>query len=73
MHPDRCVLITPTEVVSETGFQDIELWHADLGSLASVNALKAKVDALDRLDILVENAGVAMWEHHLSNDGYEQS
>lgn len=61
------------ELISETGFQNVELWIVDLGSLESVRSIKAKIDALDRLDILVENAGVALMDFELSKDGYEQT
>ncbi|KAL0567399.1 hypothetical protein V5O48_014591 [Marasmius crinis-equi] len=58
---------------SETGFQNVELWIADFGSFESVKALKSKIDALDRLDILVENAGIAAYDYAETKDGWESS
>lgn len=37
----------------------IEVWELDLGSYASVKAFAKKAEGLDRLDVLVENAGMA--------------
>ncbi|KAL0567714.1 hypothetical protein V5O48_014286 [Marasmius crinis-equi] len=42
-------------------------------SFDSLKALKDKIDALDRLDILVENAGISPPEHELTKDGWETS
>ncbi|KAL0573163.1 hypothetical protein V5O48_008794 [Marasmius crinis-equi] len=60
-------------IKAETGFANIELWTADFGSFESVKALKDKIDALDRLDILVENAGIASQEYETTTDGWETS
>ena len=57
----------------QTGYKDVELWLADLGSFESVKSLKSKIAALERLDILVENAAVIPTEHSLAKDGYEQT
>lgn len=47
---------------------------ADLASLADVRALAQHVlTAYDRLDVLINNAGVFMQQRHLSPDGYELS
>ncbi|KAJ8074042.1 hypothetical protein PM082_012333 [Marasmius tenuissimus] len=58
-------------VKTETGFDRIELWVSDLSSFDSVRSVKDKIDALERLDIIVENAGVAMGEYKLTEDGWE--
>ncbi|KAF9255372.1 NAD(P)-binding protein [Marasmius fiardii PR-910] len=57
---------------AETNFENIELWLMDLASFDSVRAVKAKVDKLERLDILVENAALATLKYDV-NDGWERS
>lgn len=39
----------------------IEVWELDLGSFDSVKAFAKKCESLDRLDVVIENAGVAMY------------
>ncbi|KAK1216298.1 hypothetical protein PQX77_021085, partial [Marasmius sp. AFHP31] len=56
---------------SETGFQNIELWILDLGSFSSIVAIKDKIDRLERLDMLVENAAVCMYQYEVTGDGWE--
>ncbi|KAL0068498.1 hypothetical protein AAF712_004576 [Marasmius tenuissimus] len=58
---------------TDTGFQNIELWIVDLTSFQSVKAIKDKVDQLERLDILVENAAIATSEYQLTGDGWDDS
>ncbi|KAL0571588.1 hypothetical protein V5O48_010367 [Marasmius crinis-equi] len=60
-------------VKTETGFANLELWTADFASFDSVKALKDKIDALDRLDILVENAGIVAAEYETTKDGWEST
>jgi retinol dehydrogenase 12 len=57
----------------ETGFQEIELKLLDQSSFASVRAFADTLDTeLDRLDILVENAGVlSQQKPFLTEDGWE--
>ena len=57
----------------ETGFQEIELKLLDQVSFASVRAFADALDQeLDRLDILVENAGVlSQQKAFLTEDGWE--
>ncbi|KAF7905215.1 uncharacterized protein EAF01_005736 [Botrytis porri] len=38
----------------------VEVWQVDLTSYASVKAFCVKVDQLDRLDVMLENAGLAV-------------
>lgn len=58
---------------SETGRQDAgELWELDLASLDSVEAFARRISALDRLDALIANAGVATSEFKLV-EGVETS
>ncbi|KAL0575832.1 hypothetical protein V5O48_006140 [Marasmius crinis-equi] len=61
------------ELKAETGFQNTETWTADLSSFASVRALKEKIDQLERLDILIENAGIFMWNYETTHDGWENT
>ncbi|KAF9260787.1 short-chain dehydrogenase [Marasmius fiardii PR-910] len=58
---------------TETKFKEIELWIMDLASFDSVKAIKERVDKLERLDILVENAGVTTLKYDLTPDGWERS
>ncbi|KAF9254734.1 short-chain dehydrogenase [Marasmius fiardii PR-910] len=55
----------------ETGFQNVELWTMDYSSFESVKATKEKIDALDRLDILVENAALTSYDYEVTKDGWE--
>ncbi|KAL0571121.1 hypothetical protein V5O48_010840, partial [Marasmius crinis-equi] len=59
------------QLKAETGFQNVDLWVSDLTSFESVTSVKDKIDALERLDILVENAGVAMDEYVVTKDDWE--
>ncbi|KAL0566976.1 hypothetical protein V5O48_015024, partial [Marasmius crinis-equi] len=60
-------------IKSDTGFQNIELWIADFASFDSVKALKGKIDTLERLDILVENAAILSYDYEETKDGWESS
>ena len=44
---------------------------ADLASLAQVRELAGRLSALDRIDVLVNNAGLVLGEHRITPDGYE--
>lgn len=51
---------------SETGRKDVgEVWELDLTSLDSVEAFARRVNELDRLDAIIENAGVVMTKFQL--------
>ncbi|KAK1225846.1 hypothetical protein PQX77_011208 [Marasmius sp. AFHP31] len=56
-----------------TGDGAIEFWTSDLGSFESVLRVKEKIDALERLDVLVENAGVAVGGYERTRDGWENT
>ncbi|KAK1232147.1 hypothetical protein PQX77_004718 [Marasmius sp. AFHP31] len=58
---------------TETGFQNVEAWAVDFSSFDSVKAVETKIAKLERLDILVENAGVAMYDYEVTKDGWETS
>lgn len=59
------------EVTSYEGA--LEVWELDLGSFDSVKAFAARCAALDRLDMLVENAGIATQDWVLTKDGWEST
>lgn len=46
----------------------IEVWELDLASRASVKAFAARAGTLDRLDIVIENAGVLSHEFSIAED-----
>ncbi|KAH8882868.1 NAD(P)-binding protein [Thozetella sp. PMI_491] len=50
----------------------VELWPLDLGSFESVKQFCRRADELPRLDILVENAGIAIGTHHFM-EGFEST
>ncbi|KAF3937510.1 hypothetical protein ABW19_dt0205209 [Dactylella cylindrospora] len=50
-----------SEIEKATGKKGIaEVWHLDLSSYDSVQTFAKKVESLDRLDAIIENAGVAL-------------
>lgn len=52
----------------------VEVWPLDLASFDSVKAFAARANKeLDRLDILLENAGVGESPYTTTNDGWETS
>ena len=62
------------DIRRETGSSALDLLIADMSSLASVRALAAHVEQrYPRLDVLVNNAGAALWEHKLSAEGIEMT
>src|SRR3954470_4575408 len=61
-----------TEAAARSGSDDIETALADFASLAEVRALAETVLARhDRLDLLVNNAGIIAPRYQQSRDGYE--
>ncbi|KAF9258503.1 short-chain dehydrogenase [Marasmius fiardii PR-910] len=62
-----------TKLKSETGLENVELWIMDLMLFESVKATKEKVDKLERLDILVENASVGRYVYEVTPDGWEST
>jgi NAD(P)-dependent dehydrogenase (short-subunit alcohol dehydrogenase family) len=68
--PDRLDLVR--KEIAATAANEPHAYLADLASLDEVRGLAAEVTAAnDRIDVLVNNAGVAMLERHLSRDGHE--
>jgi NAD(P)-dependent dehydrogenase (short-subunit alcohol dehydrogenase family) len=63
---------TPEEAREETGSEKLGSYLADLSSLGEVRALAEQVlTEQDRLDVLVNNAGVIAEERRESEDGYQ--
>ena len=60
------------EAQQESGGSNIELMTLDLGSFDSIRAFASDFKAkYDRLDVLVNNAGVITIKRELTQDGYE--
>lgn len=60
------------EIKEATNFHNVELFLLDLASYGSVNAFCEKVERdVPRLDILVENAALALAEFTRTPDGWE--
>jgi dehydrogenase/reductase SDR family protein 12 len=62
------------EVIDQTGNPNVRLEVVDLSSLAAVRDFAARfLEREDRLDVLINNAGVLLPERQLSADGIELS
>ena len=46
----------------------VEVWHLDLSSYGSVKEFAARIRTLDRLDAVVENAGIATFKYVTAED-----
>ncbi|KAF9269318.1 short-chain dehydrogenase [Marasmius fiardii PR-910] len=80
--PEKLIIVVRNEekgrkacdrLKSETDFQNIELWIVDLGSFESIKGIKGKIDQLERLDILVENAAALFTTYNETEDGWEST
>jgi NAD(P)-dependent dehydrogenase (short-subunit alcohol dehydrogenase family) len=57
-----------------SGSDDVEVMPLDLARLASVGDLVATfADRFDRLDVLINNAGITMKSRHETEDGNEMT
>ncbi|KAK0476366.1 hypothetical protein IW261DRAFT_1339715 [Armillaria novae-zelandiae] len=82
MNPARLILTARDEakgkralakIQAETGYSKAELWIIDLANFSSVTAFADKAEReLDRLDILIENAGIATWQYE-EVEGWEKT
>ncbi|KAK0214489.1 hypothetical protein IW262DRAFT_274804 [Armillaria fumosa] len=82
MNPARLVLTARdgtkakkalTEIQADTGYTRAEFWILDLANFASLVAFADRIDLeLERLDILVENAGIATWDYE-QVEGWEKT
>lgn len=62
------------ELKHETGNSNIALEIADLSSLTSISDCAQKIcQSYDRLDVLINNAGVMLHSRELSSDGFEKT
>lgn len=60
-------------ISKEQLYENIQVEPLDLASLGSVNAFGGRfLDAYDRLDILMNNAGIMTTPYGLTEDGFEQ-
>ena len=60
--------------LAATGNRHVTWVAADFGSLAEVRAMAERVHHdCPRLDVLINNAGIAVRDRHLSADGYEST
>ncbi len=50
---------------------DVQVWHVDMASFASVKEFVARCDALPRIDGVAMNAGVLGGTWQLTEDGHE--
>ena len=63
---------TREDIGSETGNEKLGSYLADFSSLVAVRGLAARIiSEQDRLDVLVNNAGVIVPEREESEDGFE--
>jgi NAD(P)-dependent dehydrogenase (short-subunit alcohol dehydrogenase family) len=70
-NPER-LKATLEELRSQTGSEKVNSYLADLSSLAAVRGLADRIlSEHDRLDVLVNNAGIIARERRESEDGYE--
>ena len=61
------------EIIDLTGNRQLEFVHCDVSSLRQVRSLASHVlERYDRLDVLINNAGVVNPVYGLSEDGFEQ-
>ncbi|KAK0200185.1 hypothetical protein DFS33DRAFT_1359473 [Desarmillaria ectypa] len=82
MNPTRLVLTARNEakgkhalaeIQNDTGYSKAELWIIDLANFNSVVAFADKAEReLDRLDILIENAGIAT-QYYEQVEGWEKT
>jgi retinol dehydrogenase 12 len=59
------------DVVLETGNREVRVAQADFAELAQVRRLAQELDALPRLDVLINNAGMMSAARGRSGEGYD--
>lgn len=71
---ERRATVAARELADATGNRRVTAVAGDFASLAGVRALAAQVrDACPRLDVLINNAGLAVRRRRTSKDGYEST
>ncbi|TVY33349.1 Short chain dehydrogenase [Lachnellula occidentalis] len=68
----KASILASTKRTEEEGEVVIEVWEVDLASFESVTAFCRKAGELERLDVVVENAGIAVPTFELV-EGYEST
>lgn len=65
--------VAAARIAKEGGLEaaKVQVWKLDLASFASVKAFATRLESLPRLDIFVENAGVATMKYQKSEDNHE--
>jgi len=62
------------EIEQKTGNDQLDFFLADLSSLQQIRTMSAEIQRkYSRLDVLINNAGVAMNKLEISEDGYEMT
>jgi NAD(P)-dependent dehydrogenase (short-subunit alcohol dehydrogenase family) len=62
------------EIAAATGNQNVELMICDLSSQTDIRRFAAEfIDTHDRLDVLINNAGVVLRQRSLTTDGIEST
>ena len=62
------------EIVERSGNQSVEVMPLDLASFRSIRSFAADVlDRFDRLDVLVNNAGLTLQRRRETEDGFEET
>jgi NAD(P)-dependent dehydrogenase (short-subunit alcohol dehydrogenase family) len=65
---------TATEIKTKTGSQSLEFFVADLALLRQIRNLAKEIKSKhDKLDVLINNAGVIENQRKLTEDGYEMT
>ncbi len=63
-----------SEITGSTGNGKLDLQIADLADMAQVRNLGERIcSAYPRLDVLINNAGLQLWDRHVTPDGYEMT
>jgi NAD(P)-dependent dehydrogenase (short-subunit alcohol dehydrogenase family) len=72
-HIGRHFLFIKTAIKDETHFNRIEPWTMDQGDFSTIRAFADKAEKeLNRIDIFVQNAGIADPKYSTTVDGWEQ-
>ncbi|THV00233.1 short-chain dehydrogenase [Dendrothele bispora CBS 962.96] len=83
MNPEKLIIVCRSQekgdeakkvIQEETKFPRIEAWTMELSDFSSVKAFADRAEKkLERIDYLVENAGVANMKYKVTKDGWEET